>query len=307
VANPLVGSWGELETGADTRKIVFAVTRAGFMLAYRTRAGGCDGASWPRFHHDNASSGTLERDAVAPGKPYRLSLRGRRLSFRAPGDDLLCGRASRYEVAASNRRITAGRFRRLRRVRRLPRPGGPGRAQSVLVRADLRYVASRAVDDQGNRGRLAVIRRGRDCLYRRAHFRRRGLGRVRLRHSRRALQRRAGRPRVRRRRAWRYCVRRGGRVLVAFSRRGRSVLVASTARGHWIGRIRPRAGARRLGRGARGARRAGGGIRFSSPRFPHTVFGVRRGRVRFVAVADASILKRGRTLRRYVRLLGLGR
>ena len=72
------------------------------------------------------------------------------------------------------------------------------------------------------------------CVARRARFRRRGVGRLRLGARRAAVRRRAGRPASRRGRVWRYCVtgEPRARVLVVFGTRGTVRLVVSTARRH---------------------------------------------------------------------------
>ena len=82
-----------------------------------------------------------------------------RLSLRAPGDDLLCGRAARYELVTSDRRITPARFARARRMAaELPEPGAPGARQEIALPSGVRrYVAIRAVDEQGNVGRPVAV------------------------------------------------------------------------------------------------------------------------------------------------------
>ncbi|MGH2804466.1 MAG: hypothetical protein ACRDL4_15665 [Thermoleophilaceae bacterium] len=102
VANPLVGSFGGSEN-----KVVVALTRSGTMLAYRTEAPACSPSSWPRFHHDEANSGDLRRDATTPGRPTGLRVEGGTLRFASPGDDLLCGRPAAYEISTGG-----GGFRR---------------------------------------------------------------------------------------------------------------------------------------------------------------------------------------------------
>jgi hypothetical protein len=183
----------------------------------------------------------------------------------------------------------------------------------------------RAVDDQRNRGRLAVVSRGSgqsgsnplgaggvqrkgsssSCLARRARFTRRGIGRLRLGDTKSRMLRRAGAPRVRRSRTWRYCVKGGGRALVAFDGHGRAVLVASTATGHRIGKIRRGTRARGLRRAAPGLRGIGRGVRMGSRRYKTSVFGVKGAKVRFVGVASRGLVKHRRTLGRYVKRLGL--
>jgi hypothetical protein len=166
VANPLIGTWDQLETDSEAKKVVFAVTRAGFMLPFETKADPCSPASWPRFHHDNANSGafggTVDRDAVAPGKPMDVALHGNTLSWKAPGDDLLCGRADHYEVVVSDERPTTPRsFRAQKQVEDPPTPGDPGSPQSMGVPPGSKTVSIRAVDDAGNVGPAAAATRGR--------------------------------------------------------------------------------------------------------------------------------------------------
>jgi hypothetical protein len=141
VANPLVGSFGGSE-----RKVVVALTRSGTMLAYRTDAPACSPSSWPRFHHDEANSGDLRRDATAPGRPTALRTEGGRLAFASPGDDLLCGRPAAYELS------TGGAFTR---VDAETVTGGETATVPLPPRA--RSVSVRAVDEQGNVGRPATV------------------------------------------------------------------------------------------------------------------------------------------------------
>jgi len=116
------------------------------------------------------------------------------------------------------------------------------------------------------------------CLPRSMRLTSRGIGPARLGRSARVFSQRWRRARRG------YCVRGGGRFVVR-SRRGRIVFVASTARGHRSPRLapgrRPRAGGRRL---APGVYRSG-----------RVVYGVRRGKVRFVAAGRrAGLLRRVR-------------
>jgi len=146
------------------------------------------------------------------------------------------------------------------------------------------------------------------CRPARARLTRRGLAGARLGNGHASLLRRAGQPRERGARAWTYCVgnpRRGGagRITVALTPTGRAALVASTSPGHTARGVRTGMRARRLGRSAKAfgrglrVRRVPGGKRF--------VYGVRAGRVRFVAVATPGAAKSRRALRRYLRLAGL--
>jgi hypothetical protein len=158
VANPAIGSLGTTDTSSSARKVVVDMTRAGTVFAYTTDAPACSPGSWPRFHHDNASSGDYNRDAVSPGKPTNATISGANVTFTAPGDDLLCGTANHYEIVQSNTRITGANFSSGQPVGGAPAPTAPGTNQSFPMPANpKRFVAIRAVDDQGNVGRIAQV------------------------------------------------------------------------------------------------------------------------------------------------------
>jgi len=158
VANPLVGSWSDLD-----RTVVVASTRSGSLFAYRTGAPPCPPGSWPRFHHDNANSGFYDRDATAPGVPHTPSLSGGVLLFRAPGDDVLCGTipagpgGGHFEAVQSDQPITPATFGAGEPLA-VPSPSPPGTTQTIpLPPSPRRYAAVRAVDEQGNVGQPLVV------------------------------------------------------------------------------------------------------------------------------------------------------
>lgn len=155
---------------------------------------------------------------------------------------------------------------------------------------------------------VAAVRRtaGSGCLARRAAVGSLGIARIRLGHRRSRVVRRAGAPSTRARQAFRYCVSGGGRVLLAFSRRGDLRLVATTARGHAARGVRPGSSVRRLGRAFPDARSLGPGL-LGTSRSSRVVFGVRRGRVTFVAVTGRRQIKRPALLRYYLAKAGLRR
>jgi hypothetical protein len=126
------------------------------MLTYDTLSDPCSPSSWPRFHHDNANSGSYDRDAVAPGTPTGLAAAGGALSFVSPGDDLMCRRVERYDLRRSNRPITAANFAQAEAVAG-PAVTDPGQVARVALPASgKRYVAVRAVDHGGNVGPVAT-------------------------------------------------------------------------------------------------------------------------------------------------------
>ena len=158
VANPLIGSFGTQDTEAGATKVVINATRSGYLHAYRTSAPACSASSWPRFHHDNANSGDWSRDAVLPGRPYDAVVATAGINFRAPGDDLLCGTATRYEIVTSNSPIDESNFAQATPLGGAPDPTAPGSLQSYVPPASaLRYIAIRAVDEQGNVGRVLAV------------------------------------------------------------------------------------------------------------------------------------------------------
>jgi hypothetical protein len=159
VANPAIGSFGTLETASGASQVVVSGTRNGRLSIYKTTAATCSDASWPKFHHDLANSGDLDRDAVSPGTPSGAAISGGRLTFSSPGDDLLCGTPKGYEVRTSDKRITPENFGDAREAAAHgPAVAAGQKATLDLSGADLgRWVAVRAVDDQGNVGRPALI------------------------------------------------------------------------------------------------------------------------------------------------------
>ena len=142
------------------------------------------------------------------------------------------------------------------------------------------------------------------CLPRRLGVSAKRIGPARLGSSLRQLSRRYTRVR-RARPASRFCVRGGGRFLVG-ARRDRIDFVATTARRHRTRRLGPGqrvpaagiSGARALRRGLFVGHRAGGG---------RVVYGVRRGRLRFLAVVPRRQARRRAVLLRRLRAAGLVR
>lgn len=147
------------------------------------------------------------------------------------------------------------------------------------------------------------------CLARRSPIGRRNLGRVRLGYTRKwALRRIAPQPVQRRGFVYRWCVKGSARrVSAVFSTRGargRARLVVSTAPRHRMRMVGAGASVARLLERFPKATRVGAGVYRTGPRGPR-IFGVRGGRVRFAGVADRSLLRSPKALRRYLRRAGL--
>ncbi len=77
---------------------------------YSTPASACSPSSWPNFHHDIANSGDYTRDAIPPGVPLKASASEGALHWTAPGGDLMCGKATSYQIVTSQSPITAENF-----------------------------------------------------------------------------------------------------------------------------------------------------------------------------------------------------
>src|SRR5581483_2235713 len=159
VATPVLGSLGTVDSSGEAKKDVVSITREGTLSVYSTPAGACSPSSWPSFHHDLANSGDYERDAVPPGVPLSAAISGGRLSWTAPGENLMCGKAAGYEIVTSNRKITPSSFASARPLAGAPEPAAAGTSQSYTLPAGVgRYVAIRAIGRQGNIGLPAVVK-----------------------------------------------------------------------------------------------------------------------------------------------------
>jgi hypothetical protein len=148
VSIPAIGAWG-----AGKTKVLVSGVRDGRLMAYDTGAGLCADADWPQFHHDPANSGDARRDAIAPGHVTEAAGDDRKLTFKATGDDLGCGTAKKYEVTTSARPIED--FADGTPVTTKAAPKAAGTKDTITLEGDIdRYVALRAVDEQGNAGRF---------------------------------------------------------------------------------------------------------------------------------------------------------
>ena len=172
-------------------------------------------------------------------------------------------------------------------------------------------MVGRSSRDIRRKGTLAVRARcaqpPRRCLSRRSPIGRRNIGRLSVGRTRAQLARRIA-PVKRAPRLYRFCVRGASRrVTAVFGGRAaasRSRLVVTTARHHGNRRVRPGSSTRALRRAFPGLRRVTRGVYRASRRNPR-LFGVRRGRVTFIGVADARLLRDPGGLRRLVRRAGL--
>lgn len=145
----------------------------------------------------------------------------------------------------------------------------------------------------------------RSCLAHGTGMSARRIGGIRLGASRAALERLPVAPARRNGGSYRYCVAgRRGRVTAVLSRHGRVALVASTVHGHRLRGVGRGAPAIRIRRAYPHGRSLGRGLRGGGAR-SRALFGLRRGRVRFVAIADRALLRDRARVRRAVRNAGL--
>ncbi|MBA2504750.1 MAG: hypothetical protein H0V29_02260 [Thermoleophilaceae bacterium] len=146
------------------------------------------------------------------------------------------------------------------------------------------------------------------CRSARGKFRASGLFNVSLRAGAESVLRQSGQPATRQGRVWTWCVEgkrnQGRKVSVAYTPEGTSALVASDAQGHRAGRVerghrvtrKLRARTKRFGKGVLITRRG---------KNTRTVYLVRRGRVRGLAVASREAFRTKKTLAGYLKLAGL--
>jgi hypothetical protein len=117
---------------------------------------------------------------------------------------------------------------------------------------------------------------------------------VKIGMSRAAAIRAAGRPRSSSRRALSWCVQGGGRTSAALSPGGRVRLIGTTARAKGPGRLGKGSSLRRARRVFGKPRRLGRAVYAARRRGPF-VFGARRARLRYLAVAQRRLTRvRGR-------------
>jgi microsomal dipeptidase-like Zn-dependent dipeptidase len=177
---------------------------------------------------------------------------------------------------------------------------------------DLRQIAGPEIVEDMARGAEAYLQMWERavgvpaprCRPPRGRVSRAGLGRIRLGAASGRLLRRAGQPQRRGDSAWTWCVRgdRAARVTAALTPAGNVTLVATTARRHRaLGAGRGTSAKRLRGR----TRRWGRGLRVRSAGRARLVYGIRAGRVRWVAVAARDAVPGPRRLRRQLRLAGL--
>jgi hypothetical protein len=137
-------SAGDLLTNGHTDLV--AVTREGYLMAWRTPGRANANDQWWTYHHDEWRTGRYGVDSRPPGALRRASWMGGQLSFIAPGENWYDGEVAYYRLSTG-----AGRTMTVK-------PAGPaGTLQVLRIPAGTARVSIQAVDRAGNLGPQLVL------------------------------------------------------------------------------------------------------------------------------------------------------
>jgi hypothetical protein len=94
----------------DGKLDIATMTREGFAFVWNTGQPACGGnEEWWTSRHDEWYTGAYGTDTRPPGVPEKLKAKRAgdpaELTWKAPGDDHLCGQAERYRILASRKPI----------------------------------------------------------------------------------------------------------------------------------------------------------------------------------------------------------
>jgi hypothetical protein len=146
---------------------------------------------------------------------------------------------------------------------------------------------------------------GTGCLAKRSPIGPRNIGRVRLGLTRKTLARRVPAPRRKTKHSWRWCVKGGkGTVSAAFTKKGKVALVAATSSRYGNRKVFPGSKTSRLRRSFPRRKAVGKAVVRANSKSPR-LFGVRKGKVRYVAVTSRKTIGKRKTLRAYLRYAGM--
>ncbi|HEV2685378.1 MAG TPA: FG-GAP-like repeat-containing protein, partial [Actinomycetota bacterium] len=147
VATPAVGDFN-----GDGKMELALMTRAGELFVWKTQGTACQTREWPKYQHDLHNSGNYATDAEPPAVVGGLSAARSGdsliLTWRAPGDNGVCGTANRYIVRLNGSLVTSG----------VPSPNAAGSTQSMTIAAThVRTVSVQAQDAAGNLGIPVIL------------------------------------------------------------------------------------------------------------------------------------------------------
>jgi hypothetical protein len=131
---------------SDGRTDLVAMTREGYLMAWRTPGKATANDQWWSYHHDEWRTGRYGVDSRPPGALRRASWTGNRLTFTAPGENWYDGKVAYYRVT-----MTPGTTRTVRAS------GPAGTRQTLTIPNGTRTVTVQAVDRAGNLGPALVL------------------------------------------------------------------------------------------------------------------------------------------------------
>lgn len=162
---------GDLDS--DGANDVTALTREGYLSAWKTDGKAAANHEWWSYRHDDRNTARYGEDTRPPGVARSAAFdAGRFLGFRAPGDDWYEGRASEYRLTFNGASATAARralgSRRVGGVRAAQsgsgasatvKPSGPaGVREHIELPAGTTRVRVQAVDDADNLSRPVTVK-----------------------------------------------------------------------------------------------------------------------------------------------------
>ena len=148
----VTGGWLYSPAALSDDGRIAAITREGYLFEWDHEALPNCQSEWPTFRHDQQGSGNYDRDGTPPSSPGTLFMKAGRIFFYAPGDDAGCGTAARYEIVTSGSPIGPRQFAAATPLAGAPTPTAAGSIEAFDLPAHERYVAVRAVDEEGNVG-----------------------------------------------------------------------------------------------------------------------------------------------------------
>ncbi len=157
-------------TGNGRNEIV-AATREGYLMAWNTKGKASGNDEWWGYRHDERNTGEYGVDTRPPGKLRGARVArhgaktGRKVTFRAPGDDFYDGKVDHYVV-----RVARACSRKVEIVD-TPATVTAGKRATVSIPTEKsRYIAAVwAVDEAGNRGPAWHSNVAFACPVRRSH------------------------------------------------------------------------------------------------------------------------------------------
>jgi hypothetical protein len=143
---------GDLDSDGDLELV--ATTREGYLMVWDTPGRADANDQWWGYRHDERNTGTYDIDTRPPGAVRKAKLRrgGRKLVFKAPGDDWYAGQPEGYRVRC---------FRGGQKASKKLDATVPAGQKEALEIGRCRVITVQGYDDAGNRGRLRKVKQPR--------------------------------------------------------------------------------------------------------------------------------------------------